>query len=217
MTYTTGMNTSTIFNRVCPINFYELSDTKTLMTLINGGTMYDGIETQQACSWKIENPLRKDNYILDLSEVTVVLEYDINADVFIFVGQNRGEAINIVEQGDKLYPGNPLRLSTNLDFYIVFIKSVDGIESNGSYTSYSGSFSLSYEVSGKKHPFWEVPFLLLPRALWYITLISVLIAIGSCIYFFCVRPCCLKKPICPCSDPAWKVDIDKDSKGDKDD
>ena len=154
----------------------------------------------------------KDNYITDLSEVTVVLEYNENADIFIFLGQNRGDAINIVEQGDKLYPGNPLRLSNNLDFYILFIKSVDGIESNGSYTSYSGSFSLSYEVSGKKHPFWEVPFLHVHRAFWYLAVAAVLIAIGSSIYFFCVRPCCLKKPICPCSDPKRKVDIDKDKK-----
>ena len=180
------------------------------MTLYHGGTMFDGVETLQACSWKIENPLRKDNYITDLSEVTIVLEFNDNADVFILLGQNRGEAINIIEQGDKLYPGNPLRLSTHLDFYIVFIKSVDGIESNGSYTSYLGSFSLSYEVSGTKHPFWEVPFLGIHRAFWYLFLVSIIIAIGSCIYFLCVRPCCLKQPICPCSDPKWKVDIDKD-------
>ena len=63
-----------------------MSDTKTVMTLINGGTMYDGVETEQACSWKIENPLRKDNYITDLSEVTVVLEFNENADVFILLG-----------------------------------------------------------------------------------------------------------------------------------
>ena len=90
----------------------------------------------------------------DESELTFILEEADNAEVYILKGTDRETASNEIEQGDKLYPGNPLRITHNDDFLILFKTSVtgSGIVSNtnaNTFTSQKGSFKLTYEVTGQ--------------------------------------------------------------------
>lgn len=126
----------------------------------------------------------------------MVLEKAINADIYIFRGDDRTDAESMIEKGDKLYPGNPLRLEHHDDLLIVFTKAsiLDVTD---------GSFKLTYETSGDKHAFWRRPFLDEDVVYWYIALSSTCILLIALIYlvvhFLCFRPCCLKKPICCCN------------------
>ena len=135
-----------------------------------------------------------------------------NADVYVFEGTNRKEATNLIENNDKLYPGNPLKITTHSDLMLVFKKTLDGYERTVySYTqedwftifeTVDGSFEITYVLSGEKHPFYRRPFVGEPEAYWYMFLVAfglVCAAILALIvYTFIVRPVCLKKPICCC-------------------
>jgi len=100
----------------------------------------------------------------------------------------------LIENGDKLYPGNPLRVTKPQKIVVVFRKTKHGVQVASNYTSYSGSFELSYSVSGKKEPFWRRPFVDQPKAYYYLFLVAlfltILALIGLIIYSFIVRPCC---------------------------
>ena len=85
-----------------------------------GGTLYEDVETVQACHWKIKSPIKEDYYIEDESEITFVLETADNAEIFLYRGSDREEAESLIEFGDRLYPGNPLRFTDLDDLLIVF-------------------------------------------------------------------------------------------------
>ena len=108
MTYATGVNTK--FNTVCPIEYLKINDQKTEITVTNAGTLFESTESFQACHWPFESILKKDYYIDGESEMTLVLQKADNAEIYIFKGSDRSKAENVVEQGDRLYPGNPLRV-----------------------------------------------------------------------------------------------------------
>ena len=90
------------------------------MNVENGGTLYEDVETVQACYWKIKSPIKEDYYIEDESEITFVLETADNAEIFIYKGSDRDEAESLIEFGDRLYPGNPLRFTDLDDLLVVF-------------------------------------------------------------------------------------------------
>ena len=82
-----------------------------------------------------------------------MLETADNAEIFIYKGSNRDEAESLIEFGDKLYPGNPLRFKDLEDLFIVFRKTVNGQSispafGSSHYETFDGSFSLTYEVEG---------------------------------------------------------------------
>ena len=58
----------------------------------------------------VESELKKGYYIEGESEMTIVLETAQNAEVYILQGSDRASAESMIEQGDRLYPGNPLRI-----------------------------------------------------------------------------------------------------------
>ena len=124
MTYTTGVQTW--FDRACPGDFKDINDTLRMLKVKDGGTLYEDVETDQACHWKIPSPIKEDYYVEDESEVTFILETAQNAEIFIFKGSDRDSASSIIEMGDKLYPGNPLRITELDDLMIVFRKKVNG-------------------------------------------------------------------------------------------
>ena len=147
MTYTTGVQTW--FERACPGEFKVVNDTLMMLKVRDGGTLYEDIETEQACYWLIPSPLKQEYYIEEESDVTFILETAQNADIFVFKGSDRDSATSIIEKGDKLYPGNPLRITSLDDLVIVFRKTVNGDSSyvggvGDQYLTYDGSFDLSY-------------------------------------------------------------------------
>ena len=52
--------------------------------------------------------------------MTIILEAAINGEVYIFKGGDRATTENIIEDGDRLWPGNPLRINHKEDLLIVF-------------------------------------------------------------------------------------------------
>ena len=150
MTYATGVQTN--FNTVCPIEYLKINDNKTEITVTNAGTLFESTESFQACHWPFESILKKDYYIEGESEMTLTLQKADNAEIYIFKGSDRSIAESVVEQGDRLYPGNPLRVVHMEDLLIVFRKSVTGtsivLNAGTTFTSLPGSFTLSYEVTG---------------------------------------------------------------------
>ena len=158
MTYTTGVKTW--FDRACPGEFKTGVDgRKTILNVQDGGTLYEDVDTVQACYWEIKSPIKEDYYVEDESEVTFVLETADNAEVYIYEGSDRASAVSIIEFGDKLYPGNPLRITHLEDLLVVFRKAQNGQSVNVAgvgeqYETFDGSFSLTYEVSGHQYSFW---------------------------------------------------------------
>ena len=194
---------------MCPGEFVEASgdNSKTILDVKDGGTLYEDVETEQACYWKIKSPIKDDYFIEDKSELTFVLETADNAEVYIYKGSDREEAESIIEEGDKLYPGNPLRITHLDDILVVFRKKVDGqytfIEGVGDiYETFDGSFSLAYEVTGPQYSFWQQPFVYHDdNDYWWwafriFVAVIFLTSIGCFTYSCIVRPCCLRKPVC---------------------
>ena len=89
----------------------------------------------------LESQLKKNYFIEGESEMTLILETADNADVYIMKGSDRETAEVMIENGDRLYPGNPLRISDMSDVLILFRRrTIDATT--------PGSFTLSYELSG---------------------------------------------------------------------
>lgn len=196
LTYATGVKSR--FERVCPIKYESISDSKKSIVVEKAGTLFDFQESVQACYWPLESPLRTEHYIEGESELTLVLEEANNADVYILRGTDRSTAENSVELGDKLYPGNPLRITHLDDLLVVFRLTVHDeitIKPTG-VTQYisTGSFQLNYEATGPQYPFWRRPFLEYDEALWYATFYTaaVIVALCPCLIVYCciIRPCC---------------------------
>ena len=81
------------------------------MQMVDNGTLNQGIATEQACLFKIESPLKKDHYIEGKSELQIVLQSQTNAGVYVLRGGDRKTATGLIENGDRLYVGSPLRVS----------------------------------------------------------------------------------------------------------
>ena len=81
-----------------------------------------------------------------MSEMTLILESAINGEVYIFKGGDRATTENIIEDGDRLWPGNPLRINHKEDLLIVFRSKP--VNDNSDTSSKPGSFVMSYEVIG---------------------------------------------------------------------
>ena len=108
LTYATGVKAR--FESLCPIQYQEINDTKTQITVTNAGTLFESIDSKEACYWVVESELKKGYYIEGESEMTIVLETAQSAEVYILQGSDRATAESMIEQGDRLYPGNPLRI-----------------------------------------------------------------------------------------------------------
>ena len=125
--------------------------------------------------------------------MTLILEKVENAEVYIFKGGDRATAESVIEKGDRLYPGNPLRITHKEDLLIVFRKSVTGVVASSNFSPLPGSFTLSYEVIGTKHAWWKLPFIDEHEAYWYASLSVTCLVLVCCpiafIYFLIVRPC----------------------------
>ena len=138
--------------------------------------------------------------------MTIVLETADNAEIYMFKGSDRASAESLIDEGDRLYPGNPLRFSDLDDLLIVFRKTFNGQSSfvsgvGDQYETLDGSFSLNYEVSGIQYSFWQRPFVYHDDdAYWWTFRIGsglfILLALAGAVYGFIARPLCLKKPIC---------------------
>ncbi len=142
-------------------------------------------------------------------------------------GDKRENASRLIENGEQLYPGNPLRITFQDDFIVLFIKQQTGVTSNyidenlqekTKFTNWTGDFKLTYTAKGLIHPFWKKPFLREPDAFYYLFLVGLglflLLIPCSLIYCCIVRPCCLKKPICCCSKTKAEkdgTDLEKES------
>ena len=110
LTYASG--TADRLAQACPGEGPQrLSQHEYELKMVDGGTYLANNEAEIACYWTIESPLRKEDFIEGQSELTLVLETAINAQVFVFTGEKRDEVKELVELGDKLYPGNPLRIT----------------------------------------------------------------------------------------------------------
>ena len=165
------------------------------------------ITDEQSCFWRVKNPLKEDYYIKGDSNLTIVLEEFENAEVYMYksVEDNRSYSESMVQYGDQLYPGNPLRLFNHDDFLVIFKKNDLNEE--------TGRFKLVYTKSGDKYPFWRKPFLDHGEGLWY-TVYTLFFMLLFTLFFLlihvlCVRPCCLNKPLCCCS---YRKKKDKDVK-----
>lgn len=231
LTYTTGVKT--FFDSVCGCDFKQSSESaqKTILNVENAGTLYKNVNTEQACYCPIKSPIKEDYYIEDESEVTFVLETADNAEVYIYKGSDRAAAESLIEDGDRLYPGNPLRFSELDDIMIVYRKAVNGqlVTDPDSlameYETFDASFSLTYEVKGTQYSFWQKPFVYYDDdTYWWIfrigLCVSVALALFFCVYGCIVRPLCLNKPICClccyCQDDADVQSLDNiQYKGDR--
>ena len=100
----------------------------------------------------------------------------------------------MIDQGDRLYPGNPLRFTHQDDLLITYRKETT------SSLFIRSSFTISYQVEGDRYAFWEQPFIGKSKALWTTFVVAVWAFVICCpfltCYFCVVRPCCCKQPIC---------------------
>ena len=95
LTYATGVKAR--FESLCPIQYQEINDTKTQITVTNAGTLFESVDSLEACYWALESELRQGYYIEGESEMTMVLETVQNAEVYILKGSDRATAESMIE------------------------------------------------------------------------------------------------------------------------
>ena len=49
-----------------------------------------------------------------------------NAEVYVYTGTERKNAVNLFELGDRWYPGNPLRITSKEDLMIIVVNTKSG-------------------------------------------------------------------------------------------
>ena len=119
-TYTQGLNND--FSGACPGVFSKEADGIYSLKMAEGGTLYPNKRTFQACHCVIENPLRTEYYIEGKSELTIQLQSSDNSAIYIMIGSDRSKASSLIENGDQLYPGNPLRFDFQDNFIVLMMK-----------------------------------------------------------------------------------------------
>jgi len=150
--------------------------------------------------------MREGHYIEDQSEVTMVLWANENADVFIYQGEERQDATSLIENGDRLWLGNPLRFrnsssqldSEPSDLLLVMRKQQNGEirryqDSNykwqDEFVRFGSSFRLTYSVEGERQTWVE-------RYTWVVAVgIIAGVLVLMFLYMFVFRPFFMKKSI----------------------
>ena len=201
LTYGTGVEQKQSSTE-CP-QITATSKTEGFIEVVNGGTLVADEDSYMACYTVFESLLKEDNYVEGNSEMILLLESASNAEVFLFSETDRKDAVSLIEQGDKLYPGNPLYITdVTKDYMIVFHTTVNGDTSSGSFTSSSGSMRITYQVSGLRHPFWYLPFENEHEAYWHMFRLALIIVptvlIWLLLYTLWWRPCVRKVKCCCC-------------------
>ena len=111
----------------------------------DGGVLYkDNLAAKIACFWKFESLAHKYDASDDSAEMSFILQSADNAELFIFKGSDRSSAEQLIEGGDKMYLGSPVRVPITQPVIVVFrLETVGEFDAKGKFRSKKGSFELS--------------------------------------------------------------------------
>ena len=112
----------------------------------DGGVLYrDDENAQIACYWKFQSLEETyDPRDSSAAEMSFVLQSAENAELFIYKGHERASAESLIEGGDRMYLGTPVRVPITQPVIVVFRLATPGeFDAKGNYRSKKGSFELS--------------------------------------------------------------------------
>ena len=101
-------------------------------------------EAPVSCYWRFRS-MEKKYDAHEGAEMTFVLQSASNVEIFIFAGNDRATATSLIEGGDRMYLGNPVRVPITQPVIIVSrLESLGEVdETNGKFRSQKGSFEVS--------------------------------------------------------------------------
>ena len=142
------------------------------------------VKIYEACYWVITAP---DNLYAADSTIDIWINRTNRGEYWIYEGSDRHNVTGVVaNNASALTRNTPYRVPVNKGAVVVFMTERTRVSTS---SSYGGSGSFSYKISGGTYAFYERPFVNQPK---YIMFTAIYVTIALALLCFCML-CCVCK------------------------